>query len=65
MEDELRNYANVAAHDLREPVTAAAYFLELLARSLADGRTKKNEEPVELVRTSHARARSLVDGVLE
>jgi signal transduction histidine kinase len=65
MEDELRNYANVAAHDLREPVMAATYLLELLARRLSDGRTEKNEELLELVRRSHARARSLVDGVLE
>jgi signal transduction histidine kinase len=65
MEDELRNYAHVAAHDLREPVMAAGYFLELLGRKLPDGRTPQNEELVELVRTSHARARSLVDGILE
>jgi signal transduction histidine kinase len=65
MEDELRNYANVAAHDLREPVMAAGYFLELLARKLEDGRTPQNEELLALVRTSHARARGLVDGILE
>ena len=65
MEDELRDYAKVAAHDLREPIMAAGYFTELLARGLADGRTAKNEQLLEGVRRTHARARSLVDGVLE
>ena len=62
MEDELRNYAKVAAHDLREPIMAAGYFIELLARRLADGRTAENEQLLERVRRTHARARSLVDG---
>ena len=65
MEDELRDYAKVAAHDLREPIMAAGYFTELLARRLADGRTAETERLLEGVRRTHARARSLVDGVLE
>jgi signal transduction histidine kinase len=65
MEDELRNYAKVAAHDLREPIMAAGYFLELLARRLSDGRTPENEELLERVRQTHSRARSLIDGILE
>jgi signal transduction histidine kinase len=65
MEDELRNYAKVAAHDLREPIMAAGYFIELLARRIEHGRTAENEELIESVRQVHAQARSLVDGVLE
>ena len=65
MEDELRDYAKVAAHDLREPIMAAGYFIELLDRRLSDGRTQENEELLERVRQTHARARSLVDGMLE
>ena len=65
MEDELRDYAKVAAHDLREPIMAAAWFTDLLARRLANGRTPENERLLESVRRTHARARSLVDGVLE
>jgi light-regulated signal transduction histidine kinase (bacteriophytochrome) len=65
MEDELRNYAKVAAHDLREPIMAAGYFTELLARRIEHGRTAENEELIERMRQVHARARSLVDGVLE
>jgi two-component system, chemotaxis family, sensor kinase Cph1 len=65
MEDELRDYAKVAAHDLREPIMAAGYFTELLARRLADDRTAETEQLLEGVRRTHARARSLVDGVLE
>jgi signal transduction histidine kinase len=65
MEEELRDYAKVAAHDLREPIMAAGYFTELLARRLADGATAENQQLLEGVRRTHARARSLVDGVLE
>jgi signal transduction histidine kinase len=65
MEDELRNYANVAAHDLREPIMAAGYFIQLLDRRLWHGRDAENEELLERVRQTHARARSLVDGILE
>jgi signal transduction histidine kinase len=65
MEDELRNYAKVAAHDLREPIMAAGYFLQLLDRRLADGRTPENDELLQRVRQTHARARSLIDGILE
>ena len=66
MEDELRNYAKVAAHDLREPIMAAA-LLHRAARSprLAKGRTPQNEELLGRVRQTHARARSLIDGILE
>jgi signal transduction histidine kinase len=65
MEDELRNYAKVAAHDLREPIMAAGYFIQLLDRRLSNGRNAENEELLARVRQTHARARSLVDGILE
>jgi signal transduction histidine kinase len=65
MEDELLNYAKVAAHDLREPIMAAGYFIQLLDRRLSNGRDAENEELLERVRQTHARARSLVDGILE
>jgi signal transduction histidine kinase len=59
MEQELRDYAKVAAHDRREPIMAAVYFTELLARTLADGRTAKNERLLEDVRrTTRERAAS-------
>jgi len=65
MEDDLRNYANVAAHDLREPLMAAGYYVQLLDRMLSEGRTSANQELLEQVKRTHARARSLVDGILE
>ena len=65
MQDELRNYAKVTAHDLREPIMSAALFIELLARGLEDDRKEQNEKLLKGVRRTHARARSLVDGVLE
>jgi light-regulated signal transduction histidine kinase (bacteriophytochrome) len=65
MEEELRDYAKVAAHDLREPLMAANLFVQQLDRRLADGRTPRNEDLLERVHRIHARARSLVDGILE
>ena len=65
LESELRNYAKVAAHDLREPLMAAGFFAQQLERRLADGRTAENEELLARVHQTHARARSLVDGILE
>ena len=65
MEDELREYAKVAAHDLREPIMAAGFFVQLLGRRLSDGRTAENEELLERVQQTHARARSLIEGILE
>jgi signal transduction histidine kinase len=65
MEDELREYAKVAAHDLREPIMAAGFFVQLLDRRLAQGRTPENAELLERVQQTHARARSLIEGILE
>ncbi len=65
MEDELRNYAKVAAHDLREPLMAAGFFVQRLEHRLGDGRTPDNEQLIARVHQTHARARSLVDGILE
>ena len=65
MEDELRNYAKAAAHDLREPLMAARTFVQLLDRNLAEGRTPENEQLLERVYRTHARARGLIDGILE
>lgn len=62
---QLRNYAKVTAHDLREPLMAAALFFQQLDRGLPGGRTAENEELLERVHQTHARARSLVDGILE
>jgi signal transduction histidine kinase len=65
MDEELRNYAKVAAHDLREPLMAAGLFVQRLERRLGDGRTPENEQLIARVHQTHARARSLVDGILE
>jgi signal transduction histidine kinase len=65
MVDELRNYANAAAHDLREPLLAIGLFVEQLAAGLERGRDERNMGLVELLRRTDARAKSLVDGILE
>ena len=61
MEAELRNYADVVAHDLREPVSGMAMLVAQLER--------RAEEPpprdvLRLLRASTERARELIDGVL-
>lgn len=61
LQTELAQYANVTAHDLREPLTTIALFVEQLSRRLDPG----NERLLELLRRTHARAKILVDGILE
>jgi signal transduction histidine kinase len=61
MEAELRAFADMVAHDLREPVTGIAHLVTLLER--------KSEQPpdpavLDLLRASTGRARGLIDGVL-
>jgi len=61
MEAELRSYADVVAHDLREPLSGMGLLVTLLER--------RSEEPpspdvLRLLRESTERARELIDGVL-
>jgi signal transduction histidine kinase len=65
LESELERYAKVAAHDLREPLLAIGLFVEQLAAGLERGRDERNMRLVELLRRTDARAKSLVDGILE
>ncbi|HEY1277008.1 MAG TPA: ATP-binding protein [Thermoleophilaceae bacterium] len=62
MEAELRNYADVVAHDLSEPISGIALLVRMLERQA--------EEPppadvLRRLRQSTERARELIDGVLE
>ncbi|UGS34367.1 sensor histidine kinase [Capillimicrobium parvum] len=61
-EAELRNFADLVAHDLREPVTAIGHLVGLLER-----RTDEPPAPevLGLLRASAERAHELIDGVLE
>jgi signal transduction histidine kinase len=61
MEAELRSYADVVAHDLREPVTGIAHLVTLLERSADE---PPSPEVLGLLRASTERARELIDGVL-
>ena len=61
MEAELRNYADVVAHDLREPIAGIAMLVNLLER--------RAEQPpsaavLSQLRASTGRAADLIDGVL-
>jgi signal transduction histidine kinase len=60
-EAELRNFADLVAHDLREPVTGIAHLVTLLER-----RADAPPDPalLDLLRASTERARELIDGVL-
>jgi signal transduction histidine kinase len=61
MEAELRNYADVVAHDLNEPIAGIQMLVGLLER-------RADEPPppgvLEQLRNSTERARDLIDGVL-
>jgi signal transduction histidine kinase len=62
-EHELREFAAVAAHDLREPLIGVHLMAGLLSRR--PGLGEKEREMVGLVDDGIVRARDLVDGILE
>lgn len=62
MEAELRGFADIVAHDLREPITGIAHLVTLLERR-AD--TPPDPAVLGLLRASTERARGLIDGVLD
>jgi signal transduction histidine kinase len=64
-EAEVERYAQVAAHDLREPLMAVGLFVEQLASGLERGPAERNEQLIAQLRRAVARAKSLVDGILE
>jgi signal transduction histidine kinase len=61
MEAELRNYADVVAHDLREPLSSIALLVTLLTKHADE---PPSPEVLRLLEESTDRARQLVDGVL-
>jgi signal transduction histidine kinase len=62
MESALRGYADMVAHDLREPITGIAHLVTLLERRADE---PPSPEVLALLRASTERARELIDGVLE
>jgi signal transduction histidine kinase len=62
LETELRSFADLVAHDLREPVTAISHLVTILER--APDRPP-SAEVLGLLRSSAERARELIDGTLE
>src|SRR3954467_6503983 len=61
MEAELRGFADMVAHDLREPVTGIAHLVTLLERR---AETPPDPAVLDLLKASTERARELIDGVL-
>ncbi len=61
MERELQRYADVVAHDLREPLSNMAMLISLIARNAG---APPPAEALRLLRESNERARELVEGVL-
>jgi signal transduction histidine kinase len=61
MEAELRGYADMVAHDLREPITGIAHLVTLLERHADE---PPSADVLRLLRDSTERARELIDGVL-
>jgi signal transduction histidine kinase len=61
MEDELRSYADVVAHDLREPVANMALLVRLLERTSAE---PPPPDVLEMLRGGIDRAQELIRAVL-
>jgi signal transduction histidine kinase len=61
MEAELRSFADVVAHDLREPVTGIGHLVTLLERRAGE---PPAPDVLRLLRASTVRATELIDGVL-
>src|SRR3954464_2736584 len=61
-ENELRDFAAVAAHDLREPLVGIRWLANLLSRQVGLG--AKEREMVRLLDEGVERARGLVDSIL-
>jgi signal transduction histidine kinase len=61
MEDELRSYADVVAHDLREPVANMALLVRLLERTSAE---PPPPDVLEMLRDGIDRAQELIRAVL-
>jgi signal transduction histidine kinase len=61
MEAELRGYADVVAHDLREPVSNMALLVRMLERRAGE---PPPADVLRLLRESTERARELIDAVL-
>jgi signal transduction histidine kinase len=62
-ENELRDFAELAAHDLREPLTGVHLLVSLLRRR--GGLGADDQKIVGLVGDGVERARGLVDGILD
>jgi len=61
-EEELRNFAAVAAHDLREPLVGVHWLAAVLSRQTGLG--VKEQEMLRLLDEGVERARNLVDSIL-
>ena len=61
MEAELRSFADLVAHDLREPITGIAHLIGVLSRHPDE---PPPEDVLRLLGASVDRARALIDGVL-
>jgi signal transduction histidine kinase len=61
MEAELSSYADVVAHDLREPLSGIALLVTLLERRAGE---PPSPDVLRMLRESTERARELIDGVL-
>jgi signal transduction histidine kinase len=61
-EQELRDFAAVAAHDLREPLVGIHWLASLLGRQVGLG--ARDRETVRLLHEGVERARGLVDSIL-
>ena len=62
--EELKNFASLASHELKEPLRAVRKHTELLAKDLQQQVEGRSRESLEFVVSAAARMQELVDGLL-
>ncbi len=63
--EEIRRFAYIAAHDLREPMTTIQTMIELLTNEIGDDLPPKQTKIMNFVTTASTRMSNQIDGVLD
>ena len=61
---ELKNFATIAAHDLKAPLNSISTLSDVFNRHYSDGVTEEGMELIDMIQKSSTKLRNLIDGVL-
>ncbi len=62
--EDLKNFANIAAHDLKHPLRTVASYMELLDRRFSDELEEKAQSYIRRARNGAYHMKDLLDGLL-